>query len=109
MAQAQIDIQVEDLKQLRDSGADFAVLDVREGWELEICALPGAVHIPLGELPGRANELPKVGKLVVMCHRGGRSLRATQWLRANGISHAVNLAGGITAWAERVDPGMAVY
>ena len=50
-----------------------------------------------------------MGKLVVMCHRGGRSLRATQWLRANGVSHAVNLAGGITAWAERVDPGMAVY
>ena len=47
--------------------------------------------------------------LVVMCHHGGRSRQVMLWLRANGFPQAINLAGGIHAWAEQIDPGMARY
>jgi len=45
----------------------------------------------------------------VMCHHGGRSRQVTGWLRQNGFAQASNLAGGIHAWAEEVEPGMATY
>lgn len=104
-----VEIEPEELALWLQGKADVTVLDVRETWELQQCALPGAIHIPLGELPGRVGELPASSRVVVMCHHGGRSLRATQWLRSNGISRAINLSGGIHAWAERIDPDMATY
>lgn len=106
---APLEIEVEKLKEWLGDGKDIAILDVREDWEAAICKLPGAVLIPLGQLPARLAEVPKSDRLVVMCHHGGRSLRAMQWLRANGVSSAINLAGGIHAWAERVEPDMATY
>lgn len=109
MANLPIEIEVEELSAWLESQGDVALLDVREDWEVKLCALPGAVNIPLGQLPGRAAEVPQASRLVVFCHHGGRSLRATQWLRANGVSQAINLAGGIHAWAERIDPDMATY
>lgn len=105
----QQEITVEMLAAWRKAGEAVTVLDVREDWELATCALPGAFHIPLGALPQRAGELPRDGRLVVMCHHGGRSRRAMEWLRQNGFPQALNLAGGINAWAERVDPEMPTY
>ncbi|WP_430398761.1 rhodanese-like domain-containing protein [Ferrovibrio sp.] len=104
-----VEIEVEELSLWLEGKADVALLDVREDWEVKLCALPGAIHIPLGQVPARAGEVPKASRVVVLCHHGGRSLRATQWLRANGFSQAINLAGGIHAWAERIDPDMATY
>jgi len=54
------------------------------------------VHIPLGELPDRLAEVP-AGPLVVTCRAGGRSARATQFLRGHGVD-ATNLDGGMQAW-----------
>jgi rhodanese-related sulfurtransferase len=93
----------------RERGPAASVLDVREPWELEICRLDGSIDIPLGTLPGRAAMLPRAGKLVVMCHHGRRSAQAVEWLRANGFPNAINLAGGIDAWARRIDPEMRTY
>lgn len=93
----------------RERGATVAVLDVREPWELEICRLDGSIVIPLGTLPAHAAQLPRTGKLVVMCHHGRRSAHAVEWLRANGFPNAINLAGGIDAWARRIDPEMRTY
>lgn len=104
-----MEIEVEELAESLHAKADLALLDVREEWETKLCALPGAVNIPLGQLPARLAEVPQAAQLVVFCHHGGRSLRAMQWLRANGVSQAINLAGGIHAWAERIDPDMATY
>ena len=101
------EISVEELARRRGPG--LAVLDVREPWELEICGLEGSLAIPLASLPERAGELPREGMLVVLCHHGGRSARAVQWLRAQGFANAVNLAGGIDEWARRVDPAMRTY
>lgn len=104
-----MEIDVETLSQLRDGQEALAILDVREPWETAICAIEGSIRIPLGGLADRLGELPRDRLLVVMCHHGGRSAAATALLRRQGFERAVNLAGGIDAWARRIDPGMGVY
>jgi rhodanese-related sulfurtransferase len=77
---------------------DAVVLDVREPDEWEAGHIPGALHIPLGEVPARLADLPESGEVVVVCRSGGRSARATNWLNQNGYE-AINLEGGMGAWA----------
>jgi rhodanese-related sulfurtransferase len=101
------EISVDALAQGRDE--TMVVLDVREPWELDVCRLPNSLCIPLTSLPSRLEELPRDGTLVVLCHHGMRSAHAVQWLRANGFPQAVNLAGGIDAWARQIDPAMRTY
>ncbi|MDR3517775.1 MAG: rhodanese-like domain-containing protein [Azospirillaceae bacterium] len=93
----------------RDAGETLVILDVREPWEREICRIDGSLDIPLQSLPGRVAEVPTDRSVIVICHHGGRSAQATMWLRQQGISRAVNLAGGIDAWARQVDPALKVY
>jgi rhodanese-related sulfurtransferase len=97
-----------ELKRRLDRGVAPAILDVREAWEHELCALPGARLIPLDELGARAGELDPAREVVVYCHHGQRSAAAVQWLRRQGIP-AVNLEGGIDAWALEVDPAVRRY
>jgi len=93
---------------LRTADAPF-LLDVREPWEVAICALPGAVNLPMGEVPGRLNELPRDRPIVVICHHGMRSLQVTNFLRARGFELAQNLAGGVDSWAQLIDFTMPRY
>lgn len=79
------------------------VLDVREPIEWHHGHIEGAVHIPLGQVPGRSGELPGDRQLLVVCKAGGRSSQATAFLREQGFE-AVNLAGGMTDWAEAGRP-----
>jgi adenylyltransferase/sulfurtransferase len=102
------EISPEELKARLDRGDDLLVLDVREPHEREIAALPGEL-IPLGELPGRVHELDSSRELVVYCKMGGRSAKAVEFLRSSGFRKVKNLAGGIDAWAARIDPGMPRY
>lgn len=76
---------------------DYTVVDVREDYEVEEIAWPGAIHIPLGDLPGRIAEVPKGTKVACLCAVGGRSSRAAQMLRTEGIE-AYNIQGGVRAW-----------
>ena len=85
------------------------VLDVREPWERDRASLPGATLIPMREIPARLAELPADRDLVVMCHHGGRSANAAQWLAHNGFARVHNLAGGIDAWSRTVDPSVPRY
>jgi rhodanese-related sulfurtransferase len=68
-----------------------------------------ATWIPMGEIPQRLGELDKGAKIAVMCHHGGRSARVAAYLLANGYSNAVNVDGGVDAYAERVDTSLARY
>ena len=77
--------------------ADLVVLDVREPNEWAAGHIDGAIHIPLGEIPARVGELDPSVRTLVVCHLGGRSARATQWLHAQGHD-VVNVAGGMEAW-----------
>src|ERR1700675_4344244 len=102
------DIQVEELKKRLDAGEDLFVLDVREPHEYQICNIGGHL-IPLNDLPNRMNELDSSREIVVHCKMGGRSAKAVAFLQQSGFTKVHNLAGGITAWAERVDPKVPKY
>ncbi|GAA2080632.1 hypothetical protein GCM10009840_15180 [Pseudolysinimonas kribbensis] len=85
------------------------LLDVREAPEVSFVSLPGAVHIPMGELPARIGELDPTAPLVVFCHHGVRSSRALGLLQRAGFTRARHLTGGIDAWAVQVDPSLPRY
>jgi len=102
------DMTVEELKQRLDKGDDLFVLDVREPHEYQICNLGGHL-IPLNDLPKRVSELDSSREIVVHCKMGGRSAKAVDFLRQSGFSRVYNLAGGINAWAERIDPKVPKY
>jgi adenylyltransferase/sulfurtransferase len=102
------DIQVEELKRLLDKGEDIFVLDVREPHEYQICNIGGHL-IPLGDLPKRVSELDSSKEIVAHCRSGARSAKAVAFLRQAGFKKVHNLAGGILAWADRVDPKMPKY
>ncbi len=85
------------------------LLDVREDGELELVRIDPCVHIPLQQVPARLRELPADRMILVVCHLGSRSALAVQFLQAHGFRQAVNVAGGIDAWAELTDPPLPRY
>jgi sulfur-carrier protein adenylyltransferase/sulfurtransferase len=101
-------MSVTELKQKLDAGEDVFVLDVREPYEYQIAQIGGHL-IPLGELPQRMSELDPSKEIVVHCKSGGRSQRAAEFLAQNGFKKLHNLAGGITAWANEIDPTVQKY
>ena len=102
-------ITVEELKARWDRGDHPFLLDVREAVEHQLVRLEGDLLIPLGELIARQQELDPDREIVVYCHHGNRSGRATAYLRHNGFPHARNLRGGIEEWAVKVDPSLPRY
>ena len=102
------EMQVEELKQKLDAGEDIYILDVREPHEYQICNIGGHL-IPLGDLPKRVSELDSSREIVAHCRSGVRSAKAVNFLKQSGFKKVRNLAGGILAWADRVDPAMPKY
>jgi len=102
------EISVEELKQKLDAKEELFILDVREPHEYQICNLNGTL-IPLNDLPRRVHELDPSKEMVVHCRSGARSARAVGFLRQAGFARAKNLAGGILAWADRIDPKVPKY
>ena len=103
------EISVQELKTKLDAGEACVLLDVRESEEVEIACIPNAVHIPMGEIPGRLHELNPDANIVVYCHHGIRSMQVANFLAQHDFEQVLNLAGGIEAWAVVVEPGMARY
>ena len=93
--------------QLLRNGA--LLLDIREPFEVATCAVTGSRHIPMRQVPENLPALPRDRLILVLCHAGARSLRVTQFLRANGLTLASSVAGGIAAWSEQIDPALARY
>jgi rhodanese-related sulfurtransferase len=85
------------------------LLDVREPWEMAICALPGSRHVPMNAIPARAAELDPAADTVVICHHGARSFQVGLFLERKGFARVYNLFGGVDAWARSVEPAMATY
>jgi adenylyltransferase/sulfurtransferase len=104
-----IAVTVTDLARELETNPGLLLIDVREPREWEICRIPGAQLIPLGELPGRLNELDGHREIVMHCHKGSRSMRAVQLLRAAGFGRVRNLQGGIDAWSREVDDTIPRY
>ncbi len=102
------EIQPEELKRRLDAGEDIFVLDVREPHEYQICHINGYL-IPLGDLAKRVNELDSSREIVAHCRSGVRSAKAVDFLRQAGFKKVKNLAGGILAWSDKVDPKLPKY
>ena len=95
---------------LKDPAREAPVLvDVREEWEVQICSLPGTLHMPMQSVPMRQQELEPEAPTVVICHHGVRSANVAAFLERNGFSGLYNLSGGVDAWAREVDPTMNTY
>jgi rhodanese-related sulfurtransferase len=106
----EFEISAEQVKSLQKSGEQFTLLDVREPWEYETVRLEGAKHIPMGDIPSRAQqELDPEEHVVVMCHHGVRSLTVTNWLRQQGFEKVQSMRGGIDGWSRTVDPKVPLY
>jgi adenylyltransferase/sulfurtransferase len=102
------EIQPEELKRRLDAREDIFVLDVREPHEYQIVNIKGHL-IPLGDLPTRVHELDSSREIVVHCKSGARSAKAVDFLRQSGFKRVSNLAGGILAWADRIDKSLPKY
>ena len=105
-----LEISVEETQRLlNEKTSEVLLIDVREPHEVALCRIAGATHIPMKQIPEHVGELPKNKHLLIHCHHGGRSLRVTQFLRANGFSTVSNVAGGIDAWSLTIDPNVPRY
>ena len=101
-------ITVKELKQRMDAGDDVFLLDVREPYEYQIANL-GAKLIPQNDVPKRLDEIDRQREIVVHCRSGQRSQRIAEYLAQQGYPKVKNLAGGILAWADEIDPKMQKY
>lgn len=101
-------MSVQELKQRLDAGEDLMILDVREPYEYQIANIGGTL-IPQSEVPRRLAEIDRNREIVVQCRSGGRSQRIAEFLAAQGYPDVKNLAGGILAWADHIDPKVTKY
>ena len=112
------EVSVHDVVDKQQQGTEFLLIDVREPNELELASLPAGefINLPLSELrERRLDSLPealsqnKDADVVLFCHKGLRSAQVTVFLRQQGWSNAVSMAGGIDAWAEEIDESVGKY
>ena len=98
---------------IQSHGADTIVLDVREPAEVRAASVKpegfALVHIPMNEIPGRLGQLDPGRAVAVLCHHGNRSMRVAMFLQANGFDTLANIAGGIDAWSQELDPSVPRY
>ena len=106
-------LAVDQLQDFTAAHPGAVLLDVREGWEVQLAriALPGvqALHIPMHTLPQRLDELTGLQPIVCICHHGQRSAQVVAFLQRQGHAQVYNLAGGVDAWSAQVDPAVPRY
>ena len=102
-----MEIDVLTLKKNLDSGK-VALIDVREPYELQICNIDQAIHIPMNNIPYSLDSLDREKSYAIICHSGIRSQSVTNYL-ANLNFKVKNVIGGIDQWAIKVDKGMERY
>jgi rhodanese-related sulfurtransferase len=103
------EITATELKKMVEERTPFVLIDVREPHEYQICRIPGAKLMPLGDVLKRMHELNSAEEIVVHCRSGVRSARAVEWLMKAGFRRVRNLKGGVLSWAEQVDPSVPKY
>lgn len=103
------EISVQELKDLIDSKHDFDLLDIREPQEFQVARIEGAKLIPPADVSARMHELDSSREIVLMCKTGARSAKAWKTLHNSGFRKIKNLAGGIDAWSQEIDPSVPLY
>ena len=110
---AEMEIAVEQVKQMLDSGHGFKLIDVREPSEYEICKIAQATLIPLGDIeakdPEKLNGLSPDEEIVLHCKAGVRSMKALKVLEEMGFSNLKSMRGGINEWSEKIDSSVPLY
>ena len=101
-------IGVKDLKSRIDSGEEIYLIDVREPFEYAIANLGGKL-IPQNDVAQRLGEIDRDREVIVHCKGGVRSQKIAEYLKQQGYQRVINVAGGILAWADQVDPTMKKY
>ena len=94
---------------LKDESITPFSLDVREKWEYDICHIENSVHIPMGQITERKDELNHNDMIIVVCHHGIRSRMVAKYLVSNGFTNIINLGGGVDAWSNEIDSSMTKY
>ena len=77
---------------LNDDSIVPVILDVREKWEYDICHIENSVHIPMGQITERKDDLNNNDMTIVVCHHGVRSRMVAKYLDANGFTNIINLS-----------------
>jgi molybdopterin/thiamine biosynthesis adenylyltransferase/rhodanese-related sulfurtransferase len=104
------EVTVQDMKAaLDDPKLGIRVIDVREPDEYQIARIQGVPLVPLSLLPQRFTELDPNQQLYIHCKSGVRSMKALRFLREQGFKYAKSVKGGIAAWSDQIDPGVAKY
>ena len=102
-------LSVKELKRRIDAGEDVFILDVREPYEYQIANIGGKL-IPQNDVPQRLAEIDRDREIVVQCRSRRRAASASQSSsRSPATQRSSNLAGGILAWADEIDPKMQKY
>jgi adenylyltransferase/sulfurtransferase len=101
-------LTVKELKARRDAGEDIFLLDVREPYEYQIAQIGGTL-IPQNDVPNRLSEIPRDREIIVHCRSGARSQKIAEFLKQSGYKDVVNVAGGILAWSDEIDPSVQKY
>jgi adenylyltransferase/sulfurtransferase len=101
-------ITVKELKRRIDAGEDMQLIDVREPYEYQIAQIGGTL-IPQNDVPQRLGEIDRDREVVVHCKSGGRSQRIAEFLKQSGYPRVANVAGGILAWSDEIDPKVQKY
>ena len=99
---------VKELKRRLDAGENVQLIDVREPYEFRIAQMGGKL-IPQNDVPQRLSEIDPGREVVVHCRSGARSQRIAEFLKQNGYPRVANLAGGILAWSDEIDPKVQKY
>jgi rhodanese-related sulfurtransferase/peroxiredoxin len=93
---------------LKAKDSPYLLLDVRTLSEFEADHAPGAIHVPVDELPHRYQELGQTSHIICLCQAGSRSAAAAEFLTSIGGTHIVNVLGGMSSWSgDRITGGRA--
>ena len=106
------EVSVHDVRRMLSNGDDVLLLDVRQPDEYAFCKLDGAQLVPLPELPQKLDDVENIAdgrRIVTVCHRGIRSLKAAALIREAGLTQTHSMAGGMDAWSTEIDPNVPRY
>jgi rhodanese-related sulfurtransferase len=109
--ESELEITPAEVAALLAAGTPFRLIDCREPDEWQVCHLDGAELVPLSSFAETAAaRFPDPAEAIVIhCHHGMRSARATAWLRSRGFPRTWSMAGGIDLWSETIDPAIPRY
>jgi len=100
-------------KRLAEATDGLQLIDVREEQEIAIASLEGFENLPLSEFAEWSNQIltrfDPNAETLVLCHHGSRSTQMCQWLVGQGFTNVKNIAGGIDAYSQVVDPNIPFY